>query len=97
MLTLTYSGQQTVTQDQAQRAHELLDALLTVHGNSTPVTVDNGGIRPQGDTLLIVCTLSAQGDLGTIEAVQDELGTALVDLGLEPDTESATDAITVSG
>jgi hypothetical protein len=97
MLTLTYSGQRAVTQDQTQTAHNLLDKLLTLSHADTPVTVDTGQIRPQGDSLLIVVSLSAQADIATLQTVQDELAQELVHLDIEPDTVTAVDSIRISG
>jgi hypothetical protein len=96
MLTLTYSGQRTVTQNQAQTAHNLLDKLLTLSNADTPVTVDTGHIRPEGDSLLIVVSLSAQADISTLQSVQDELAQELVHLNIEPDTATAVESIRIS-
>jgi hypothetical protein len=97
MLTLTYSGQRTVTQDKTQTAHNLLDKLLTLSNADTPITVDTGQIRPQGDSLLIVVSLSAQADIATLQTVQDKLAQELVQLDVEPDTATAVDSIQISG
>jgi hypothetical protein len=97
MLTLTYSGQRTVTQDQTQTAHNLLDKLLTLSHADTPVTVDTGQIRPQGDSLLLVVSLSAEADIATLQAVRDELSNDLVDLDVEPDAKTAKQNIQISG
>jgi|APHM01.1.fsa_nt_gi hypothetical protein len=97
MLTLTYSGQTTVTQNQTQTAHNLLDKLLTLSNADTPITVDTGQIRPQGDSLLIVVSLSAQADIATLQTVQDELAQELVHLDIEPDTATAVENIQISG
>jgi hypothetical protein len=97
MFKLTYSGQRTVTQNQAQTAHELLDKLLTLSDADTPVAVDTGQIRPQDDNLLIVVSLSAQADITTLQAVRDELSNDLVDLNLEPDGETAKQNVQISG
>jgi hypothetical protein len=97
MVLLSYSGQRTVTQDQTQIAHNLLDKLLSLHAADSPVTVDTGQIRPQADSLLLVVSLSAKADMNTLQAVQDELATELVGLNIEPDVEAAKANIQISG
>jgi hypothetical protein len=97
MFTLTYSGQRNVAQDQTQAAHKLLDKLLTLSSSDTPVTVDAGQIRPQGDNLLLVVSLSAEAEITTLKAVRGELAADLVDLNVEPDVETATQNIQIIG
>jgi hypothetical protein len=95
--TLSYSGQRTVESNATQQAHELLDALLSLHETDNPITVDTGQVRPQESNLLLVVSLSASADMATLESAQDSLAQSLVDLGVEPDIETATDNIQISG
>jgi hypothetical protein len=95
--TLSYSGQKTVASNPTQQAHELLDALLTLHNADSPIVVETGQIRPQESNLLLVVSLSASTDMATLESVQDSLAQSLVDLGVEADIKTATDNIQISG
>jgi hypothetical protein len=95
--SLSYSGQKAVASNPTQQAHDLLDALLTLHNADNPIVVKTGQIRPQGSDLLLVISLSASADMATLESVQDSLAHSLVDLGVEPDIATATDNIQVSG
>jgi hypothetical protein len=95
--SLSYSGQKEVASNPTQQAHDLLDALLTLHNADNPVVVETGQIRPQGSDLLLVISLSASADMATLESVQDSLAQSLVDLGVEPDIATATDNIQISG
>jgi hypothetical protein len=97
MLRLTYSGNRIITQNRTQTAHDLLNKLLELSAADTPITVDSGQIRPQGDSLLISVSLSAEADLSVLQSVQDELADELIALGVEPDTETAKSNIRVSG
>jgi hypothetical protein len=97
MFTLSYSGRRTVTQDQAQTAHNLLDKLLTLADADSPVSVDTGQIRPQGDSLLIVVSLSAEADITSLQAVRDDLSNELTDLDIEPDVKTAKQNVIISG
>jgi hypothetical protein len=95
--SLSYSGQKTVVSNPTQQAHDLLDALLALHDADSPIVVDAGQIRPQGSDLLLVVSLSASADMTGLKNVQDSLAQSLVDLGIEPDIETATDNIQISG
>lgn len=95
--SLSYSGQKTVASNPNQQAHDLLDALLTLHDADSPIVVETGQIRPQGSDLLLVVSLSAIADMATLETVQDSLAQSLVDLGVESDIATATDNIQISG
>jgi hypothetical protein len=92
---LSYSGQKVVASKQTQKAHELLDVLLSLHESDSPVAVETGQMRPQESDLLLVVSLSASADMATLENVQDSLAESLVDLGVEPDIETATDSIQI--
>jgi hypothetical protein len=93
--TLSYNGEKTVASNQIKQAHDLLDALLTLHNADSPVVVEAGQVRPQESNLLLVVSLSASADMATLESVQDSLAQSLVNLGVEPDIETATDSIRV--
>lgn len=98
MLDLSYSGRKRVESNQSQEAHDLLDALLTLHESESPITVDVGQIRPQpqnGDLMLVV-SLSAESDYQTLQSVEGELAQSLVDLGIEPDVETAKADISIT-
>jgi hypothetical protein len=95
--SLSYSGQKEVASNPTEQAHELLDALLTLHDTDSPIAVKTGQVRPQGSNLLLIVSLSASADMVTLESVQDSLAQSLVELGVEPDIETATDNIQISG
>jgi hypothetical protein len=100
MATLNYSGQIRVdyTQDgqDAQTVHNLLDAMLAVDAAESSVRVDAGGVRPQRDHYLVTVSLSAEGPLSDLVAVQDELANAAVSVGLEQDVETAKQSVRIS-
>jgi hypothetical protein len=93
---LTYGGQRRIETNPNTQMHDLLDALLASHNADSPVQVDVGQVRPRGDALVVIVSLSATADYSTLQTVRDELATALVDLGLEPDATSATDEIQIT-
>jgi hypothetical protein len=94
--SLSYSGQKTVASNPTQQAHDLLDALLTLHNADNPIVVETGQVRPQESNMLLVVSLSASADMATLESVETSLAHSLVDLGVEPDIETATDSIQIS-
>jgi hypothetical protein len=94
--SLSYSGQKTVASNRTQQAHDLLDALLTLHNADNPIVVETGQIRPQGSDLLLVVSLSASADMVTLESVQDSLAQSLVELDVEPDIKTAIESIQIN-
>jgi hypothetical protein len=94
--SLSYSGQKTVASNPTQQAHDLLDALLTLHDADSPIVVETGQVRPQGSDLLLVVSLSANADMATLESVEASVAQSLVDLGVEPDTETAIESIQIN-
>jgi len=96
MPQLTYSADYEIAADVQTQSQALLNALIEVHGSSSPVTVDVGAIRPIGSQWLLTATLSASGSLAELEALRAELAQTAVDMGLEPDVETATAAIQLS-
>jgi hypothetical protein len=95
--SLSYSGQKTVASNQKEQAHDLVDALLTLHNADSPIVVETGQMRPQESNLLLVVSLSASTDMATLKSVEDSLAQSLVELNVEPDIETATDNIQISG
>jgi hypothetical protein len=94
---LSYNGHKTVESDTHTQAHELLDNLLTLHDANSPIDVDVGQVRPEGDALRIIISLSAPApEVSTLQTVKDDLATALVDLGVEPDTGAAKEQIQIN-
>ncbi len=96
MAQLTYSADYEIAADVQTQSQALLSALIEVHGSSSPVTVDVGAIRPIGSQWLLTATLSASGSLAELEALEAELAQTAVDMGLEPDVETAKAAIQLS-
>jgi hypothetical protein len=96
MAQLTYSADYEIAADVQAQSQALLSALIEVHGSSSPVTVDVGAIRPIGSQWLLTATLSASGSLAELEALEGELAQTAVDMGLEPDVETAKAAIQLS-
>jgi len=93
MAQLTYSADYEIATDVQTQSQSLLDALITVHQSSSPITVDVGAIRPIGSQWLLTATLSASGSLAELEALEGQLAQTAVDIGLEPDVETAKAAI----
>jgi hypothetical protein len=96
MFNLSYNGQKTVESDTSKQAHDLLDALLTLHGADSPIAVDVGQVRPRGDALTLLVSLSADSDMDTLQSVEDTLAGELVTLGVEPDVETAKEHIQIT-
>jgi len=96
MAQLTYSADYEIAADVQAQSQALLSALIEVHGSSSPVTVDIGAIRPIGSQWLLTATLSASGSLAELEALEGQLAQTAVDMGLEPDVETAKAAIQLS-
>jgi|APHM01.1.fsa_nt_gi hypothetical protein len=94
--SLSYSGQKTVASNPTQQAHDLLDALLTLHNADSPIVVETGQIRPQESNLLLVVSLSASADMMTLESMQDSLAQSLVELDVEPDIKTAIESIQIN-
>jgi hypothetical protein len=95
---LSYSGQKRVESQQRQQAHDLLDALLTLQESESAISVDTGQIRPQPrqDSLLLIVSISAEADYNTLQSVQGDLAQSLVNLGVEPDVETAQTEIRIT-
>jgi hypothetical protein len=96
MFDLSYNGQKTAESNPTKQAHDLLDALLTLHGADSPIDVDVGQVRPRGDALTLLVSLSAESDMDTLQSVENTLAGELVTLGVEPDVETATDQIQIT-
>jgi hypothetical protein len=96
MFDLSYNGQKTVESDTSKHAHDLLDALLTLQNADSPIDLDVGQVRPRGDALALLVSLSATADMATLESVESDLATALVELGVEATEAEAKDEIQIS-
>jgi len=96
MAQLTYSADYEIVDNVQAQSESLLKSLITVHESTSPITVDVGAIRPIGSQWLLTATLSASGSLSKLEALQKELAQTVVEMGLEPDIETATAAIQLS-
>jgi len=95
-MNLSYSGQLEVEQNIKQQSKALLDELLEADSEKSPLSVDSGQVRPRGDKAVLIVSLSAQGDISTIQTVQDTLANDVVELGLEESVEDAKDAISIN-
>jgi hypothetical protein len=94
--SLSYNGEKEVASNPTQQAHDLLDALLTLHNADNLIVVDTGQVRPQDSNLLLMVSLSASADMSTLESMESSLAQSLVELSVEPDIETATDAIQIN-
>jgi len=95
-MNLSYSGQIEVEQNVKQQSKALLEQLLEADSADSPLSVDSGQVRPRGDTAVLIVSLSAEGDISTIQEAQDTLANDVVALGLEESVEDAIDAITIN-
>ena len=95
-MNLSYSGQIEVAQNITQQSKDLLEALLEADSADSPLSVDSGQVRPRGDTAVLIVSLSAQGDISTLQTAQDALASDVVALGLEESVEDAKDAISIT-
>jgi len=95
-MNLSYSGQIEVEQNVKQQSKAILEQLLEADSADSPLSVDSGQVRPRGDTAVLIVSLSAEGDISTIQEAQDTLANDVVALGLEESVEDAIDAITIN-
>jgi len=95
-MNLSYSGQIEVEQNVKQQSKALLEKLLEADSADSPLSVDSGQVRPRGDTAVLIVSLSAQGDISTLQTAQDALADDVVALGLEESVEDAKDAISIT-
>jgi hypothetical protein len=96
MFNLSYNGQKRVESNPRKQTHDLLDALLDLHAADSPIDVDVGQVRPRGDALVIIVSLSATADMSTLESVESDLATALTELGIEPTEAEAKQSIQIT-
>jgi hypothetical protein len=92
MATLTYSGEQTVD---VSGLRSLVGELETVHRNNSPLSIDAASMRIRGQDLYITVSVSASGTLAELESLEETVAQGAVDLGFEPDLETAKEAVDV--
>jgi|APHM01.1.fsa_nt_gi hypothetical protein len=110
MATLSYSGRipidtnadGTVPQAERDKLNTLLDEAITAYEGdqvvlrTAVVHFERGNDAiGTGDLPRAQVEVEANGDLGTLATVEDTLAQQVVQLGLEPDTETAKEAIQV--
>lgn len=106
---LTYSGRLSLetdsngqlTMEAENRLHQLLDdAIGAYHGDQVSletavVHFERVGAISDDSMPRAHVEISSQGTLAELETVEDTLAQAVVDIGLEPDLETAKAEITV--
>jgi len=91
MATLNYSGEQTVD---VSTAKSLIEQGVTLHNADSPVSIDSGSLRLTDDgQIRFIVSASAAGDYSKLQALEGEIAQAAVDLGFEPDVETATESV----
>jgi len=93
-ITIRYVGESAVEPTNRARVTEIVDALLSVFQDPA-VGFDGGQLLASGGTLQFRFTLTKQSQPGDVQSDIDALTQQLVDLGVEPDTETAETNISV--
>jgi hypothetical protein len=92
MATLNYSGRQT---RDVQGIQSLISQLVNVHRADNGLRVDNISMRLGDNNLRVLVSVSASGDLSELESLADAVAQGAVDLGFEPDIQTARDEVTL--
>jgi len=96
MAQLSYSSSREIREDPINTMQGLVDDLVAVEQATVPVSVDLAQVRPLGVGWLVSVSLSGQASLDQLVTLQDEIAQQAVDLGLEPDVQTAKENITIS-
>lgn len=78
-MKLTYRG--SIDIEPEEDAPDLLDALLEVHGDDSPLEVEAGQIRPQQKRAIV--KMVAEGGMDEINNIKEDLAVSVAELGLE--------------
>jgi hypothetical protein len=93
-ITIRYVGESDVEPTNRARVTEIVDALLSVFQDPA-VSFDGGQLLESDEMLQFRFTLTKQSHPGDVQSDIDALTQQLVDLGVEPDTETAETNIAV--
>jgi len=91
MATLNYSGEQTADVNGIQ---SLIDEGVKLHNADTPVSIDSASLRLTDDgQIRFIASVSAEGAYADLAGLEDTVAQVAVDLGFEPDVETAREAV----
>jgi len=95
MATLNYSG----TADGLSKGHttSLIAQTINLNGASDGISVDSVSLRVTESGVRVMLSVSINGTVSELETLADTIAQGAVDLGLEPDTQTAREAISISG
>ena len=89
--TLNYSGEQTAT---VSTIKALIEQGVELHNRDSPVSIDSASLQPIDDgQVRLIVSVSGNGDLERLAETQAEVAQAAVELGFEPDKETATESV----
>ena len=89
--TLNYSGEQTAN---VSTIKALIERGVELHNRDSPVSIDSASLRPTDDgQIRLIVSVSGNGDLERLAETQAEVAQAAVELGFEPDKETATESV----
>lgn len=95
MATLTYSGE---TDGLSKGdATSLVAQTVDVDGASNGIAVDSISLRVTDGSVRVMISVSANGTMSEMQDLADTIAQGAMDLGLEPDAQTAREGITISG
>jgi hypothetical protein len=94
-VTLTYTGTQTIDVRNETALHDAIDAVVAADQAPTPVQWDSGSLRGRDSDVWIQASLSVTTSIDNIDTAEQTLAQALVEIGFEPDLDTASDEITL--
>jgi hypothetical protein len=94
MAELRYRGETVVEPSNNQRAHEIIDSYLAAVQDSE-LDVEQGRVRTRDGDVRVSFGLRAETTVEDAAADLDALAQKLVDIGVEPDVETAKESISL--
>jgi hypothetical protein len=92
MATLNYSGELT---DDVSGIQSTVSALVNAHRADNGLRVDSISMRLGDNDLRLIVSVSATGELSELENLEDVVAQGAVDLGFEPNVETAREAVQI--
>jgi hypothetical protein len=78
-------------------ATSLVAQTVDVDEAGNGISVDSLSMRVNGGSIWLSISVSASGPMAEMEALADTIAQGAVDLGLEPDTQTARESVQISG
>lgn len=95
MARLNYSGD--ATENSKADVQALIGSMIDVDVADNGLNVDSVSVRLDGTSARIIISVSAQGTVAELETLADTIANGAVNLGLEPDVETARASVEISG